>query len=272
MPQPIYHLVLAQQALPVMNEWFGDLGEPEVNAFMHGSLGPDLGFFPGADPRLSELVHHARTGDMIRALYVRARSSTERVFVWGWLTHFIADALLHPVVNAWCAQQCPDASAKAERMRYHVRVELGWDVMHARHIDAVRLRSCFDANSIGFLCQAYDAVYGYPLPARVAAGFHRNATRLARQLHLLELLLARDARALTPLRGVLTATVPKNSVVHAFLNPMTPPPALAAALSHAITEFLPLFEFCLRTELREVPNLDLDDGMPIEEELEAAVA
>ena len=95
MPGPALHFLFAGS---VYREWQAaplaapfEPGAATRNAFLHGSLGPDMGYFPGADPLLSELAHHARTGAFCRALVHEARTDPGRAFAWGWVTHVLAD-------------------------------------------------------------------------------------------------------------------------------------------------------------------------------------
>lgn len=98
------------------------------SAFLHGSLGPDMGYFPGADPMLAELAHHARTGMFCRALVHEAETDLARAFAWGWVTHVLADVAVHPLVNDACGELLlgrrtplwgPDVATA------HLRVETG---------------------------------------------------------------------------------------------------------------------------------------------------
>jgi hypothetical protein len=58
MPQPIFHLYLAER--PAIQYAVGELKPEARNALLHGALAPDTGFFPGGDARLSLLAHHSR--------------------------------------------------------------------------------------------------------------------------------------------------------------------------------------------------------------------
>jgi hypothetical protein len=77
-PHAAVHFLLASR---VLERWEAapaaapfEVDAATRNAFLHGSLGPDMGYFPGADPLLSRLAHYARTGALCRALVAEARS------------------------------------------------------------------------------------------------------------------------------------------------------------------------------------------------------
>src|SRR5688500_15063891 len=71
----------------------------DCNAFLHGALGPDFGYMPGGHRLLSELAHRVRTGELAGRLIRSARTSLERAFAWGWLTHVLADRQIHPLIG-----------------------------------------------------------------------------------------------------------------------------------------------------------------------------
>ena len=156
MPQPIFHLYLAERpaVLDAARIWDNDVR----NAFLHGAVAPDVGFFPGGERQLSHLVHHARTGDMCRALLAGAENAVERAFAYGWLTHVLADAFLHPIINEWCEQKLGAGASADDLLRLHVQLELGMDVLHVttvRREGVPSFQSTFDEASIAFLARAY---------------------------------------------------------------------------------------------------------------------
>lgn len=154
------------------------------NAFLHGALGPDMGYFPGADPLLAELAHHARTGAFCRALAAEARTDVERAFAWGWVTHVLADVAVHPLINEACGElmlgeRTPVWGAPAATA--HLRVETGLDAAyHARHPELARFGTLAPMDSAAFVAvrRAYARTYG-AAPAGVALlRAHRQVARL----------------------------------------------------------------------------------------------
>jgi hypothetical protein len=149
MPGPALHFLFAGS---VYREWQDapvtapfEPGAATRNAFLHGALGPDMGYFPGADPLLSELAHHARTGAFCRALVQEARTDAGRAFAWGWVTHVLADVAVHPLVNEACGELTLGSRTPVwgpEVAVAHLRVETGLDAAyHARHPELASLRT-----------------------------------------------------------------------------------------------------------------------------------
>ena len=286
MPQPILHLHLAERAWTELADQGRFVTVEERNAFLQGSLGPDLGFFPGSSPQLSRPVHHYRTADMLRALLANAQSEIERAYAWGWATHFLADALLHPIIDSWCADpknHLPDCS---DPLRLHVRLELGLDIQHIRSVESRRFfpfRRCFNKESIEFVRCAYQQTYNVQHEARTLLAATRNAAHLAFRLHTLQTVLAYDLSrrtvALGPhrlliksLQGITALAGRRETVIGAFLSPISPPRHLLAAIDEALDQFLPWFAHSYQSELALLPNLDLDTGLTIPDDFEYAVA
>lgn len=57
-----------------------------LNAFYHGGLGPDMGYFPGTDPLLADLAQYVSSEGFARNLLSRASSELERAYAWGWVS------------------------------------------------------------------------------------------------------------------------------------------------------------------------------------------
>ena len=148
MPGPALHFLLAQS---VYRRWaaapLAAPFEPSAatrNAFLHGALGPDMGYFPGADPLLAELAHHARTGAFCRALVEEAGTDLEQAFAWGWVTHVLADVAVHPLINEACGELVLGRRTPlwgADVAVAHLRVEVGLDAAyHAREPELAEFR------------------------------------------------------------------------------------------------------------------------------------
>lgn len=282
MPQPIFHLYLAEY----VQEYIPLPDRPATrNAFLHGAIAPDVGFFPGAPKRWSTVVHHWRTADMCRAMLGSATTDAERAFVWGWVTHLLADALLHPIINRWCVQQLGIGSSMAEQLRLHVQLEIGIDVMHVTAVKRVGVptfRSMFEESSVSFLTNAYEKTYALHVDSRAVLKAHRNLERLTRQLLELELVMAGAAEttltavpnrvALNVLRTAAAVSSGPRSLVTAFLQPVLPPLELGLHFRDQLDKFARWFAECVATELQVLPNLDLDTGQPIDDDTGFAVA
>lgn len=274
MPQPALHLLLARQTL---ERWRGlasppfDLDDPaSVNAFLHGSLAPDMGNFPGGTTTLAHLVHTQRTGEVQRRLFRSASTEPERAFAHGWLTHVIADALIHPIINADAARRTRDGEATIVE---HVRVEVGIDVafcwQHAA-LDGLRLQPAFDRISYRFLADTLNAVVAADVtPARLAQmerglvmfshGALHFATSVARQLCWQE----GDDRV--PLGSAFlwhTALrlSPRDSLVNAYLLPHVPDPQLVTRTENAVRTFEAMLDEFVADKAESLPDYNLEDG------------
>ena len=188
MPGPALHFLFAGsvyrewQAAPVVAPFEP---RPETrNAFLHGALGPDMGYFPGADPLLSDLAHHARTGAFCRALVHEARTDVGRAFAWGWVTHVLADVAVHPLVNEACGELATGARTPlwgAEVAVTHLRVETGLDAAyHARYSELASLRALPALEPAVFhgVRRAYLRTYGAAPDTEVLVRAHRQVSRL----------------------------------------------------------------------------------------------
>jgi hypothetical protein len=188
MPGPALHVLFAGsvyrewQAAPVAAPF--EPGEATRNAFLHGALGPDMCYFPGADPLLAELAHHARTGVFCRALVHEARSELERAFAWGWVTHVLADVAVHPLVNEACGELALGSRTPlwgAEVAVTHLRVETGLDAAcHARHAELAAFRGlpALEPGVFRGLRRAYLRTYGAAPDAETLVRAHRQVARL----------------------------------------------------------------------------------------------
>jgi hypothetical protein len=277
MPLPAVHYALARG---VLERWVlrpaqapFDPAEPAArNAFYQGSLGPDMGLFPGGVAVLSALAHRGRTGELTRALVAGARTPIERAFAWGWLTHVLADVAIHPTLNGYALRLLRAAGGDprhAEAMAAaHSRVELGLDIYMAVRdpvAGALRLRPCFRAADTRFLAEAYRAVYQREFSSDVFGRSHRATTAMANALMRLERLHALAAplprpRALRPLLlGIRRGLAPRLSRLNAaFLHPIAPAPGLLRVLRETARGFTDLVAHHQATRLATLGNPDLE--------------
>ena len=117
---------LAERTFPLV---FGACtGEEELRAaFAAGSVGPDIGFFPGGPAALSHRVHLERPGDFLRTLTQEAVSTSERAFAAGWGLHVYTDIAVHPWVEARVAALLREGIRPAAPDLWHMRLEWGID-------------------------------------------------------------------------------------------------------------------------------------------------
>ncbi|HEU4561375.1 MAG TPA: zinc dependent phospholipase C family protein [Longimicrobium sp.] len=282
MPHAAIHHLLA---LRVLERWRDtpaaapfEVASATRNGFLHGSLGPDMGYFPGADPLLSRLAHHARTGALCRALVAEARSEVERAYAWGWVTHVLADVAVHPLVNDACGELL-----RGERVPVwgesaavtHLRVEIGLDAVYcARHLElcAIRLEPALGPSGVRFVARAFARTYGAAPAAESVLTAHRQVTRLAGPLSALQQVSARAlgeaggtvdralrAGAALPLR-VISTFCPPDSHARGLFSPVRPPAWMLAEVNDVVAGFPDWFDGHYRSNLQFLRDHCLDTG------------
>ena len=279
MPNAALHFLLAGR---VLRRWERrpleapfEPGPGTTNAFLHGALAPDMGFFPGADPLLSRLAHHARTGALCRALAGGARTDVERAFAWGWVTHVLADVAVHPLVNEACGERLagsrdtPLWGAAAGAM--HVRVEMGLDaVIRARHpeLAGLRLRPALDARGAAFVARAFRRVYGAAPSVRTVLHAHCRVCFVSGPLALLRRVAGRalDDRpgaerrmASAPIRAV-AAAMPAGSQAWGLFSPVRPAAWMLAEVEDVLENFADWFAGHFASDLQFLRDHCLDTG------------
>src|SRR5215207_3945903 len=80
------HLILARR---VLGTGPGSGSGAERAAFFTGSVGPDMGYFPGGDKFTSDLAHYVGVGQLVRALVRSADNPVAAAFARGWATHIL---------------------------------------------------------------------------------------------------------------------------------------------------------------------------------------
>jgi hypothetical protein len=201
MPQPVLHVVLANRTIA---HWRRTRSNPPfrvddaaaVNAFRHGSLGPDMGLFPWSEKLISQLAHTNRTGVVARELVNAASTEIQRAFGWGWVSHVIADAAIHPLVNDAAERFDADSAvADAELLVRHVTVEVGLDAFYARRTPdllKVPLRSAFGPRDLDYLRGSLLRTYGVEFDRPALDATHRNVTRFYRLYLVLQRMIATE--------------------------------------------------------------------------------
>jgi hypothetical protein len=279
MPGPALHHLLAGR---VYHRWaqapvhapFEPRAET-LNALLHGSLGPDMGYFPGADPLLAELAHHARTGAFCRALVAEARTDLERAFAWGWVTHVLADVAIHPLINEACGELLRGRRTPLwgpQVLDTHMRVETGLDAAcHARHPALARLRSLppLDPAVFAGMRRAYLRTFGAAPEPEALLHAHRCVTRLLGPHAQLRALAARAADgagvgsrlARAGLRTCARLSA-RGSHAEALFSPVAPAAWLLEEVDEIAGGFADWFEMHYVSELRFLRDHCLDSGEP----------
>jgi hypothetical protein len=273
MPGPALHVLLAGsvyrgwQAAPITAPF--EPGEGARTAFLHGALGPDMGYFPGADPLLAELAHHARTGAFCRALVDEAGSDVERAFAWGWVTHVLADVAVHPLINEACGElvlgrRTPlwgEAVAVA-----HLRVETGLDAAcHARHPELAAFQGlpALDAGVFDAVRRAYGRTYGAAPAAGALVRAHRQVARLLEPHARIRGVAARAVSGGRFCRATLrTAALlsPRDSHAWGLFSPVRPAAWLVREVDGIAEGFADWFQAHYASGLRFLRDHCLDTG------------
>lgn len=248
-----------------------------TNAFRAGSFGPDLGYFPGGHRFISDLAHCIRSGELVRRLLATASTGVERCFAAGWLTHVLADLLIHPAVAEGVGKlvtgdRCSPMDG-ASQPAAHLRVEIGLDAWFASEdVEEPPLRPVFDDATVSYLSNAYRHVYGIEVTAEQFLSSQRAALRGAAVAIRTVGWLGRTARrprgrplscmATLSLKGVraLSASVGLRPLGLAMLAPRLPDPWLVEHTQRCLAALPELADRHLGTGASELGNYNLDTG------------
>jgi hypothetical protein len=251
------------------------------NAFLAGALAPDMGYFPGGEPLLTDLCHYVCSAGLVRVLVRTARSDVERAYAWGWATHVLADVLGHPIVNRAAAEL--KLGDRGHSLSYHddpvahVRVEMGLDAVWAAAQDrtaAIRLEPVFDAAGIGYVAAAYRETYGIVLDSSAVQRSHLATVRFGNQLH--GYLRLRGARFLgrwggvaglvvnglvAPVGRLYTSLLQRDTFLYGLTHLVPPQPWFRDAISGVISEFADRFQQHAALGLGGLDDFNLDLGV-----------
>jgi hypothetical protein len=246
-----------------------------VNAFRHGSLGPDMGLFPWSEKLISQLAHTNRTGVVARELVNAASTEIQRAFGWGWVSHVIADAAIHPLVNDAAERFDADSAvADAELLVRHVTVEVGLDAFYARRTPdllKVPLRSAFGPRDLDYLRGSLLRTYGVEFDRPALDATHRNVTRFYRLYLVLQRMIATEQTNLVAgsdsvpaplkaLRFLLSGFVQTSSPTYGFLYPVVPDERLLDRVGSVVRDFDERLDALLDGGLSDLPDYDLETG------------
>lgn len=258
----------------------GDAGRR--NAFLDGSMAPDVGYYPGNDRLVSDLAHYRRSADLTRALLAEAGDGEELAFAWGWAAHALADAEIHPWIGRTCGHlrhgdrdRRMDAS---EDEAMHVAVETGLDatvqLREGPSLPRPPATSFLADGRIGLLERALARTYGVSLPPDALEAAYRRASRLMQGWRTTLSLLARtrgmrDGRTPDPIGAcadVLAGTVRRfarpGTAMDGFLRPLCPDPWLIEETYRIADAFPVLMEAHVESGLAELENRNLETALP----------
>ncbi len=285
MPNAGVHLLLVHT---VLERWratpdsapFDPRDAAAVRAFLHGSLAPDIGYFPGGVRLFSELAHLVRSADLARALLAAARAPRQVAYALGWATHVLADAAIHPLLNEAGGEHVyGDRSrpvSSTEDLITHMRLEVGLDVAifeRFTNLDGFWCDGRVAPDAVACLADAFREVHGWAPPEASLLASHRLSGRLSRvalslnRLHSATLRRRPMHRAARVLVGasaspVLRVTRGRSSapVLTAAMRPLRAPAWLVEAVAGIAGSFAPEFDANCASRLEALPNRNLITG------------
>lgn len=281
MPCATIHMLTAGR---VMAEWRRtpsrapfDAGDPDLlEHFLHGAMGPDMGFIPGVDRFVSELSHYVRTADLARTLVDAATTERERAYAWGWVTHVMTDVDVHPLVGRAVGERLRgDRSLRldaAEDEEAHTALEVGLDMVFLSEDDLPRppRMPVFGERGVRFLARALGRTYDLEWDPRWLAAAHRRAVlSTAAWPATLELVRAGRRRD-GALRGwigraALLAASPfarPGTSLAGLLRPVRPPRWLVDEVRRLADGFADRFHRHVEDDLAGLENRNLETGAP----------
>jgi len=252
-----------------------------LDAFYVGSIGPDVGYFPGSDVVFAELAHYVSAADLARALVHGAHDDCGRAFAWGWATHVLADIWIHPLVNRSVGRRV--ARGGSAGISYavdpvtHVRVELGLDACYARGSEVPRRIGrlfLLDSRGINLVADAYDETYRIWVDRRRLSASYRNAIRLLPGVLTYERMVAAAMRGgaetsgtntraglvLVPLRAA-SWLLPRGCAAYGVLRPYPPETRLVEEVDSVLDTFADRFHVQYDMGLADLPQYNLDTGI-----------
>jgi hypothetical protein len=281
MPCATVHMELSRR---ILRGWRDDpstapvpVEDPRVEeAFLHGAMGPDMGFIPGAERLVSELAHYLRPGDLARSLLRGAASPLEEAFAWGWASHVLGDVELHPVVGRAVGEflygdrdRRVDA---AENVEAHVSLEVGLDLwLHHRAGTLPRPPAIphFRDSRIRHLARALEETYPLAWDGAGLLRTHLRATRLtAWWPRALEALALRRGKApggtgVAPFRWMLDGArrmTREGSAARGFLGVQIPPVWVMEEVEERMEGFELRFQALVDSGLDAMENRNLETG------------
>lgn len=276
MPQAGFHLLIARETL---DHWvsvpsaapFDPLHPQNANAFMHGAVAPDIGFFPGGPETVSSVVHEHRSGALTRALLDGARTERQTAFAWGWLSHVLTDVLIHPLVNeaSDALVHARGATERADWLVAHVQVEVGMDAwcLRRQSLGRLKLRDALAPEDHELVAHALAEVTGLRVGPATLAAAHRNVTRLTNLCLPFVAAVGRSARTerahgslWTPTRRLLASWIGPRAPAHGFLVPVLPGRPFMRRIGRACGALERLYQQHVVEVARHLPDYDLNTG------------
>ena len=202
---PYIHMLVADEsygvASRVIKQRFPGLSDTEINDLLPyynaGSIGPDFGYLPDGEFKMSLLAHYLRSGDLVATLIELSSTPQEYAFALGWRAHVDADEFAHrDSVNRTSAQMLGIENIYPQGVTYgfdplvHNKVEAGGDLRLLNERPEIRdkpivlsvpLEERF-SDRRNFIEEAYLQVYGYRLNHQALVAVSHN---LASNIHFI---------------------------------------------------------------------------------------
>jgi hypothetical protein len=275
MPGCGIHLLLATRVLEAWGRGLGEAPFPANdpgarNAFLDGANAPDMGYYPGGYRLLTDFAHYLRSADLAREMVARATSPAEQGFAWGWVAHVLGDAWIHPLVNLAAGELLTGVrqpKTYADDPVAHVRVEMGADSwFHVRYGPASpRVRATFDARSVGFLVEAYAAVYGVRFDAAKVLASHRAVAGYVPWLLALDRVRGGRGPGLRTKLFAWSVYWPlrlfsRTGMAYALTHTVPPAAWFDAAIEGVVGSFAARYQDHVANRLATLPLYNLDTG------------
>jgi hypothetical protein len=279
MPGIIIHTLLGSRLLDRWTQRPAEApfspGDPEHrNTFLSGCSGPDMGMYPGGKWLFSNLAHYVHSGELTRNLVREARNDVERAFGWGWATHVLADALIHPLINlaAGEVRGCAPLTYYDDPS-LHLAVEYGADGSHFSHWQKLGLGPFpyLPRSMAGYVSRAFQATYGPAVreiaieSSLVAWGrFHGFIIALAGAASRKLYGHSASHKTIHNVGGMaatfLSGTFARHSPLYGATHPIAPSPKVVSLIEQTMDHFLDLFCKLQSDNLAALPDYNLDTG------------
>lgn len=250
-------------------------------AFFCGANAPDMGYYPRGEPLLTDFSHYIRSADLARAMLAAADGPAQTAFAWGWVTHILGDALVHPLVNQAAGELM--RGSRDQPMNYyddpvaHVRVEIGLDgfLLVSGDWRFPELTSGHvDAGVINLLDRAYRSTYGVSFDHRslrasygslmkfvprllevdqiIGAKFHGQKLSLRRRLMA--------GLAFLPIK-LFARSFHRKSFLYALTHTVSPSVWFVEEVSEVIRSFPERFQELVDDRIESLVHYNLDLGV-----------
>jgi len=166
----IFHTVIADRLIEEWSEPSGSLlSDPDcITAFHNGSWAPDQGCFPGGNAEITDLCHYQNSGDFCSCLLSLAESPKQKAFAWGWLSHYVADFLIHPAINRGVGEliygdKTRSVAWEDDSEKEHQQIEIGLDAYIDYKLASKTYRpydNVMQAQDLDFVSEAFQKIYG----------------------------------------------------------------------------------------------------------------